>query len=52
MLTGLDDQLNDLMKYIPEVASSCMVRWKKENKLGKRARDLFSSQTPCCQELD
>ena len=29
VLTGLDDQLNDLMKYIPEVASSCMVRWKK-----------------------
>ncbi|CAH3170285.1 unnamed protein product [Porites lobata] len=24
VLTGLDDQLNDLMKYIPEVASSCM----------------------------
>ena len=31
VLTDLDDQLNDLMSYIPDVhvVLSCMVRWKK-----------------------
>ena len=31
VLTGLDDQLNDLMSYIPDVhvVLSCKVRWKK-----------------------
>ena len=38
--TGLDDWLNDLMSYIPDVALSYMVRWKKRKSTCQKGKRL------------
>ena len=49
--TGLDYWLNDLMSYIPDVALSYMVRWKKRKSTCQKGKRLVQFRKPLLSRI-